>query len=791
MRCSAVRLAALSLALLAASAGADLTPPAGRLGNAVVPVQYQIELAIDPSQERFQGKVVIDITLRETTDAIWLHGKNFDVTEIYLTDEGANRIDATYAERHESGVALVSLARGAAAGQAKLNFTYSAPFNDSANALYKVERDAATYAVSQMQPIAARQVFPGFDEPAFKVPFKLAVVARKGDIVVTTTPEVSSTHLADGRVRHEFATTRPLPTYLLAFAVGPWEIADPGPVPPNAVRKCALPLRGIAARGESASMKYALANTTGLLAVREEYFGTGYPYEKLDLIAVPEGFGGAMENVGAITYDEYLMYLDDESALDQRRLYTTIHAHELAHMWFGNLVTPEWWNDIWLNEAFASWMEQKAARIHWPEGEFDRATQKDALSAMANDSLASARQIREPIDHNDKIAGAFDGITYEKGGGVLSMLERYVGVEPFKAGVRLHLQRHLDGTATAEDFIESVSLASNRAEIKGAFATFIEQPGVPLVSVKLDCKDEQNPRLDLSQARYAPLGSSIKPGESVWRIPFCVAFAADGERRSRCVLFANQQQSLPLEAKSCPTEVHPNADGAGYYRFTLDDNGWRSLVAGSASLAPPEALAFADSLDAAFRAGVVSGEFYVSGMAALANHDAWDVVVATTGYLEEISRIVDTAQLPALEQAFREIMAPRFARLGDGADPASVLLRQELQRFLIVIAKDQALRKPLADQAAAVLGLNDNPDPSAAPVDEYETAFSVGVQDLGAPFFDLLLKQTLASSDPAFRTAAIGALSRVEDPVLVRKLQAAALAGEFSAPSCSASCSGR
>jgi aminopeptidase N len=291
-------------------------------------------------------------------------------------------------------------------------------------------------------------------------------VTRSDDVVVTTTPEASTEDLGDGFVRHVFETTRPLPTYLLAIAVGPYDLVDYGTIPPNDIRDRELPLRAIAARGLGGRLLYALKNTDGILTVLEEYFGTPYPYKKLDLIAVPESFGGAMENVGAITYDEYLLLMDEDSPLNQRRLFTVVHAHELGHMWFGNIVTPHWWNDIWLNESFASWIHNKAAQMYWPEGEFDRETLKDALLAMTDDSLAAAREIREPIDHNDKIDGAFDEITYEKGGGVLSMLERYVGEDRFQAGVRLHIERHTDGTATAEDFIQSLAEGSERTEIE-------------------------------------------------------------------------------------------------------------------------------------------------------------------------------------------------------------------------------------------------------------------------------------------------------------------------------------
>ncbi len=761
------------------AAVSNAEPPVARLGNSVTPNRYQIELRIDPSQERFFGVVTIDVSVNEPRDAIWLHGKNLDVTEVYLTDSEANRIDAGYEERHDSGVALVTLDRVVDAGTATLHFTYDAPFNTSTNALFKVVRGEDHYAASQLQAIAARQVFPGFDEPGFKVPFDLAIVARADDVVITTTPEASMETLDDGYVRHVFETTRPLPTYLLAFAVGPYDLVDYGMLPPNAVRDREVALRGIAAKGLGDRLHYALKNTEGLLSALEEYFGMPYPYKKLDIIAVPESFGGAMENVGAIVYDEYLLLMDEDSPLGQRRSYTSVHAHEMAHMWFGDLVTPDWWNDIWLNESFASWMEYKAADAYWPEGEFDREILKGALGAMANDSLASAREIREPIDSNDQIASAFDGITYEKGGGVLAMLERYVGEDKFQAGVRLHIDRHSDRNATAEDFIASLAEGTERMEIEAAFKSYIEQPGVPLLSVSLDCEDEQNPRLNVRQARYAPLGSTIDPDAGEWQVPMCIGFTVDGESKSTCTLLSDREQSISLDAPSCPTQVHPNADGAGYYRFSLDGAGWQRLLANALSLAPAEALVLADSLDAGFRAGMVSAATYVSGMAMLAGHEAWDVADAVTDYFESIADVVEPSQLESVQQAFRDIVRPRFAKLADASDPGSKLLQQRMQRFLIVAAKDPDMRLPMAKQAAAIIGFESDADPSAAPASQHETILSVGVQDLGEPFFDLLIEKAAASEDPQFRDAATGALARVEDPMLVKKLQKAALAGTF------------
>jgi hypothetical protein len=259
----------------------------------------------------------------------------------------------------------------------------------------------------------------------------------------------------------------------------------------------------------------------------------------------------------------------------------------------------------------------------------------------------------------------------------------------------------------------------------------------------------------------------------------CVSFSVDGVQKSNCSLLSERSQSFPLDADSCPARVHPNADGTGYYRFSLDDAGWQKLIAAVPGMVPREALVLADSLDAAFRAGTVSAEVYVSGMVALVNHETWDVADAATDHLEDITQILDDSQDELAEQALGRIVKPRFSKLGDATDAGSQELRRRMLRFMIVVAKDREMRAPLAQQAAARMGLDGEPDVSAAPANQLETILSVGVQDLGEPFFDLLLQETIASQDPAFRSYATGALARVEDPALVRKLQAAILAGKF------------
>jgi len=768
---------AVSRDLIAMSAG---EAPVGQLDKSVMPRHYRLELTVDPRRDRFSGQTEIAITLQEPRDQLWLHGKHLEVTEVWLDSGSDGRIAANYEEKLESGVALITLESPAAAGDATLHFSYSAPFNTSSNALFKVVRGEDAYAASQFEPIAARQVFPGFDEPGFKVPFDLALVTPADDVAVTTTPEKTFTVLDDGMVRRTFETTRPIPTYLLAFAIGPYDVVDYGLIPANEIRDRPLPLRGVTARGQGERMRYALDQTGGILTALEKYFGMPYPYRKLDLIAIPESFGGAMENVGAITYDEWLVLMDETSSLQQRRATVAVQAHEMAHMWFGDLVTPDWWTDIWLNESFATWMSYKAADAYWPDGEYSRSTLKEALNAMQSDSLAAAREIREPITNSDNIIGAFDGITYEKGGGVLAMLERYTGEEAFQEGVRLHMARHADGNANADSFIASVAEGSGAGEIDAAFKSFIAQPGVPLVSVEVNCAEGQQPSIDVSQSRYAPLGSSIDTSASQWLIPMCISYDSDGASKSNCTMLRESNQTIMLDADTCPSQLLPNADGAGYYRFTMNESWMDGLVEKASSLPAPEALVLADSLDASFRAGQTRAASYVTGMATLVNHPDWDVAQFAMDRLENSINILNAEEQDQVSSALGSIIKPRYLLLAGASDEGSEILRQRMQRFLVVVARDPELRAPLAAQAAARIGMNGEPDLNTVPVDEMETVFSVGVQELGEPFFDLLLAQSLASEDPGFRNSAFGALARVEDPVLINKLQAAMLGGAFN-----------
>ena len=476
-----------------------------------------------------------------------------------------------------------------------------------------------------------------------------------------------------------------------------------------------------------------------------------------------------MENVGAIMYNEYILLLDENSGIDQRRLHEFVHAHELAHQWFGNYVTPAWWDDVWLNESFTSWMHYKISAAHWPEGQFDRGVLTDGLNAMTADSLANARGIRQPIESNATVNDAFSSsITYQKGGAVLAMFETYLGEDAFREGVRLHMQRFPYGTATADDFMQSMADGSGRPEVIPAFRSFIDQPGVPLVSVEVDCTGA--PELKLSQNRYAPLGSAIDTDQR-WQVPVCAAFGSDAGNGRACGMMDEQELSMPLNTDSCPAYVVPNGDGSGYFRFALDEAGWAALAETGAELTPSQALVYGDSLDAAFRADAASADALLDGVSVLSRHDAWDVATAAMNNFEALVDIAPDDEARAnIEALAQSIFRPVYDGLGDAQDAQSILLRTSLTRFMAIVALDPEIRADLLEDARAYVGMNGDPDPDAIAPDLLATVLSVGVQEDGEPFFDALFDLVIASDDAATRGAGIGALARTEDAALSTRL---------------------
>ncbi|RMF13112.1 MAG: M1 family peptidase [Alphaproteobacteria bacterium] len=756
------------------SAGGEAIPT-GQLARINHPTGYVLDLTIDPRAERFSGTVAIDLAFGRPAKVIWLHGRNLDVKDVRL-EQGGRTIAGHYQEVHPTGVAKITLDEMPAKGAGRLVIRYSAPFNGALEGLYKVVDGGEAYAFTQFEATSARLAFPGFDEPFFKVPFAITVKARKGDKVITNTPETAREDAGDGWVLHRFARTKPLPTYLIAFAVGPLDVVEGPAIPPNAVRDRPIPLRGVATRGKGKRLAYALANTGRIVEVEEKYFGIAYPYAKLDIIAVPDFAAGAMENVGAITFREELLLLDETTPVQRKRAFKSVTAHELAHQWFGDLVTPKWWDDIWLNESFATWMGNKATALAFPGEGFENATFRGALRVMGADALATARQIRQPIESNHDIATAFDGITYQKGGAVLAMFEAWLGEENFRHGVQTHLKRFAHSVADVYDFLDSLNEGSGRPEVKEAFKTFLFQPGVPLVSARTDCSDPSTPRVALAQRRYLPLGSRA-PRTGLWQIPVCIAFGSDQGRTRLCTLFGEPEASIDLPAKSCPAWMIPNAQGSGYYRFALDAEGWQRLFAHLAALDGREQQAMMGSLSAAYRSGDLATATLADAFRRMVASDDREVI---TGPMADLGTIRDhllegeTAKA-GFRDFVRALYGPHAARLGIAAKRGEKLddrlLRPSVIGIMATTVKDADLRRQLA-AAAADFVEGGRPDPTRLDPGLIGLALRVAVADGDGDFAERLLDKALASRDAFFRQMALAALAASPDPALGEKMRA-------------------
>jgi alanyl aminopeptidase len=768
----------LSLACAGTDGRSPLGAPLGRLPRDVHPTHYHLELAIDPERERFSGTARIDVVLAAATEVIWLHGKRLTVGEASVRVGGGAPLPARWQPADASGVAALVLPRRIGPGAAELHITWDSAFGERGRGLYRVEAGGDAYAFTHFEPIAARLAFPGFDEPAFKTPFDVELLVREDHVAVGNTPVVREEPADRGVKRVRFATTAPLPTYLLAWAVGPLDVVTTAPIPAGAVRRQAVPFRGVAARGRGPELATALAETPALLAALESYFGSAYPYAKLDVVAVPQFGAGAMENVGAVFFREELLMLDGPRVTEQqRRGFGYVMAHELAHQWFGNLVTMPWWNDIWLNEAFATWLGRRIEAEIFPQNEAEASLLAGVHRAMDQDALTTARSVRQPIDDQHDIHNAFDAITYDKGGGVLAMFERWLGRDVFRAGIERYLAEHRMATASSEDLLTALSQAAGR-DVAAPFGSFLTQPGVPLIEAAGAC--DAGGGIRVRQSRYLPLGSTGDRDGS-WQIPICVRYGVGDAVRESCSLLDEREARIDL-GDACPDWFMPNADAAGYYRFALAagdarklrEKGWRHLSA-------RERHSVADNLEVAFRAGAIAAPEAFDGLDVLAADADRRVAHAPISLLRFArEHLVSAAERPRVERFASALYAARFARLGWDATPGEggevKLERRALTDFLTEHARDPEVRREAELRGRRFAGLDGEPrDLAALEPELVEAALSVVIEAGDADDFAALWALFRATEDPTERRDLLRALGASRAPELARRARALAL----------------
>lgn len=747
--------------------------PAGRLPEGVRPTSYRLDLLLDPRRDDFSGSVEIDIQLDKAADHLWLHGKNLDISEATATLADGRTVDAEYLEVLDSGVSRVGFAEQLPAGEFTLRFEYSAAYDRNLAGLFKVEEQGDAYALAKSESIQARKYLPGFDEPGLKAPFDISLTVPEGYAAISNGREISREPAGDGLEKVTFATTRPTPTYLLSLSVGPFDVVERPAIPANEYRKEPIPLRGFARRGRGGDLDYILDITPRMVQIYEEELQRPYPFEKLDIVAAPQWPSGATELSAAITYREQRILVEgDKPAPGARLALLGVHAHEIGHMWFGNLVTPPWWDDLWLKEGFATWGTPLVLTIMEPDGGHDLNAAASAISAMQLDSLASTRAIREPIEDNHDIRNAYDAITYRKSLGVINMVDRYFGAGTFRPALGRYIETFADGVAASPDFYRVIGEETGTPELTETFRSFVEQKGVPLLEMAVNCDEGGAASIEVSQSRYKPLGSPIADVDKKWSIPFC--FSSDSGVQ-QCQILTQPRQAIEVSGGECPQWLLPNAQGSGYYRWSLQEAQWAPLLERFAMFEPTEKLSIIDSAFADFEAGRLPAATLVEVIQKSARAEKRQVIQAPLEYLEKYRRnyVSEKAQ-PAFLAFAQSLYGPVLEETADSDDSEQQLLHSELLSFMALTAGDPDARKQLAEKAAAFTGFERKRDAGALDSDLYEAALTVAVQDTDG-FLPHLIAMRGDLDDPRFDNASANAIGSTDNPDQLETIRKLAL----------------
>ena len=624
-----------------------------RLAKDVRPTRYALEFDLDLERWTFTATGTVGLTLGRPTREITLHSVDLDI-------KTAGDVAAvTYDE--ESQTATLTLAKELAVGPHELHLEWSGPIAEKLRGLYRSTRPDERYAATQFEAADARRAFPCFDEPAFKARFTLALVHDASLAALANMPIDRTEPLGNGRQRTTFRETPIMSSYLLAFTVGPFEAT------PVATTKTGTECRVWLPRGTADQAIFARDSHVKALEWLEGYTGIPYPFApKVDAIGIPDFEAGAMENPGAITYRTTLLAADQTTAsIATFKAVFSVAAHELTHMWWGDLVTMAWWNDIWLNESFASFVGEKCTASVNPEWRFTRDVVGQNTPAFNLDSLLSTHPISIEAKNVDEANERFDAVTYLKGQGVLRMIENYLGEDDFRSGVRIYLGRHKWGNATAGDFWRALDESSGR-DVTGLATAWITEPGHPLVT----CRSRETASgitVDLTQSRFFA-DPGLKPTGQVWPVPLVFRYGTrDGSVKELRYLLDRAAGSVELPGA---TWYFPNAGGVGFYRYAFDDRSIALLAKGIAALSAEERLSLLDDLWALARAKKATVGQVLDLVAGLRAEDDLYVLRALGDILAWLSH---NAIGRATEVRFRALVdatfRPEFDRLGWDSRP--------------------------------------------------------------------------------------------------------------------------
>jgi len=741
---AAFAVSAASLCLFAASA------PAQRLPQTVLPTHYTLTLTPDLQTATFSGVESIDVTLTEPTGHITLNSIEIAFQTVTITAAGKNQT-ATIALDNAREQATFTFPNQLPAGKATLSIHYTGILNSELRGFYLSKTARRNYAVTQFESTDARRAFPSFDEPAFKATYDVSLVVDSADTAISNGPIVQDTPGPAGKHTLTFLTTPKMSTYLVAFLVGDFQCSS-GASDGVAIRVCSTP-------DKVAMTPYGVDVAQSVLHYYNNYFGIPYPLKKLDLIALPDFEAGAMENFGAITYRETALLIDPKTAsIDAKEGVALVIAHEMAHQWFGDLVTMKWWDNIWLNEGFATWMESKAVANLHPEWGLDQMVAGEVGYTLDLDAQPTTRAIRATANSRDEIEQMFDGISYGKAGSVLLTVENYLGEETFRQGVHNYLAAHLYSNATAEDFWGAQTATSHKPVDK-IMQSLVAQPGAPLLTFA----QRDNGKIGVQQKRFF-LSPTIRPDPAQkWTVPVCLKSAKGQD----CQLLtpATSELKIPLSGL-----FFANAGGKGYYRTAYTPADYAQLVAVVESgLTPTERISLIGDEWAQVRANKATvGDFL--NLAAAVKDDTNSEVVgrALDGVGSIYFRVAASPDQKAAVSAWiRKTYSAAYAALGKPApdDSASTLeLRARLFSVLGNSGKDPDLLAQAREIAPQYLA-----DPASVESSLGQAAVAVAARNGDAALFSTLQHIYETSTNPELQNGALRLLVQFEDPALLQR----------------------
>jgi aminopeptidase N len=771
---SAITLALAGVAVPVAAAGAPATPHAvfatTQLPRGVVPSHYDVSVVPHAATMNFDGKVTVTVDVLKPTSSITLNAIDMTFSSVQLTPASGKSAAMTgkSSTDAESQTATFTFAKPIPAGSYKLTMAYSGKIGTQANGLFAIDYDTkagkkrALY--TQFENSDARRFIPSWDEPAYKATFNLDVTVPSGEMAVNNMPVASKTDLGNGMTRVRFQQSPKMSTYLLFFGLGEFDRAT--------TTSDGTEIGVITQKGKTAQAKFTLDSAKAVLHEYNNYFGVPYPLPKLDNIASPGSsqFFSAMENWGAIYTFEYSLLLDPaiSNQGDKQQVFNTA-AHEMAHQWFGDLVTMSWWDDLWLNEGFASWMASRTTEKLHPEWHAELDAVDTRESAMSLDAVATTHPVVQHVETVEQASQAFDAITYSKGEAVIRMLEAYVGADNWRNGVRRYIKAHAYSNTTSDDLWRAVEGAAGKP-VTAIAHDFTLQPGIPLIRVEEAACSGGNTMLKLAQGEFTKDRPDKTPLK--WRVPV-IAQSVGGAAVRTLVSDGKATLSVP----GCGPVI-VNAGQSGYYRTLYAPTQFVALRDGFAKLAPIDQLGLLNDTWALGMAGLQPVSDFLdltSATPADADPVVWADVAGSINSLDFYYRGDKVRQARFRTFAIARL-APVFARLGWQAKPgestSAGLLRMQLIGALGSLGDSSVLgeaRRRYAAQAS---------DPKAMPSELRKVVYRLVAGQADAATWDKLHAEAKAEKTPLIKDELYSLLSISQDDALAQRALDLALTDE-------------